>query len=180
MRPIRRSSTAHGFNQVNHRLRQIGLALGVRTTSPIDPALIPNEAVRRLFQQLHPHDQRHLREVHRKAREANLPRFMCQAAILHDIGKVTLAGTTINLISRIAHVLLSQRSSPICLRPVNSRLPVVGTGMRLASGHARVGAARLRALGVPETVCHVVALHDDRTVTDPLLRLLQEIDSATP
>ena len=163
-----------------HRLHQICLALVVRTPPDIDPSLFPTDSAWRLFQDLHPHDQRHLIAVRQRADEAGLTEPLCQAALLHDIGKVTLCGTRISLAARIVHVIL-QRISPGTERSITgARLPLLGTGLRLANHHGKLGADRLRALGVSCVVCHIVEIHDDKNQHDVGIRLLQEIDSATP
>jgi hypothetical protein len=163
-----------------HRLHQIGLALVARTAPDIDPNLFPTDSAWRLFQDLHPHDQRHLITVRQRADEAGLPEPLCQAALLHDIGKVTLCGTRISLVARILHVILQRISPGIERLLTGARLPLLGTGLWLANHHGRIGAERLRALGVPCVVCHVVEVHDHEDQFDSNIRLLQEIDSATP
>jgi putative nucleotidyltransferase with HDIG domain len=163
-----------------HRLHQIGLALRKRTAPIAPPKLFPNEATWRLFQDLHAHDQRHLLAVHQKAVAAGLPEHLCQAGLLHDIGKVTLTRTRINLAARITHVLLGRLFPALGRAIAADRSPWTGVGMHLAAGHARIGAERLRALGVDERICQVVEVHDDPEQPDPDIRRLQEIDSATP
>lgn len=163
-----------------HRTHQIILALAVRHAPPIDPALFPNQAVWRLFTELHPHDQRHLLAVHDKAAGARLPGPICLAGLLHDIGKVTLPGTRISLVARIAHVVLERLSPAADAKLAEREVPLLGVGMRLAHNHARIGANRLRALGVDEEVCRIVEFHDNPTQTDPDVRALQNIDSSTP
>jgi putative nucleotidyltransferase with HDIG domain len=133
-----------------------------------------------MFQSLHPHDQRHLLVVYQKAGDAGLPDSVRQAALLHDIGKVTLSGKRISLAARIIHVIL-QRISPSTDRALAElNLPGLGVGLRLANHHGKLGADRLRALGVSCRVCEIVEIHDDKNQHDGDIRLLQEIDSATP
>lgn len=163
-----------------HRLHQISLALRQRTAPTAPPDLFPNQATWRLFRDLHAHDQRHLLAVYRKAVTAGLPTLVCQAGLLHDIGKVTLTRTRISLVARIAHVLLG-RLFPVLGKSIAANSsPWTGVGMRLAADHARIGADRLRALGVDERICHIVEVHDDSSQSDPDIRRLQGIDSATP
>jgi hypothetical protein len=163
-----------------HRLHQIALALRIRTAPDIEPSFFPSESVWRMFSDLHPHDQRHLIAVFDRAREAGLPDTLCQAALLHDIGKVTFGGTRISLVARIIHVVL-QRLSPAtgcALAEIN--IPWLGIGLRLAHHHGKLGAERLRAIGMPCDICHAVEIHDDKGQRDPDIRALQNIDSATP
>jgi len=141
---------------------------------------MPNEQVCRLFRGLHPHDQRHLIAVYEKAIAAGLPPDVCTAGLLHDVGKVTLAGSRISLAARIAHVLLQRFSPSLEARLIERSGPWLGVGLRLAQNHGRLGADRLRALAVDPAVCEIVERHDDCTYPDLAVRLLQEIDSTTP
>jgi hypothetical protein len=172
------ASPAH--HPVIHRLHQIWLALTLRTPPHIDSTLLPNEHVRLLFNGLHPHDQRHLIAVYEKAVAAGLPPNVCTAGLLHDIGKVTLAGTRISLAARIAHVLLQRFSPSLEARLIQRSGPWLGVGLRLAQNHGRLGADRLRALAVDTWICEIVERHDDCSYPDHTVHLLQEIDSATP
>ena len=165
---------------LTHRLHQIALALVARTPPVVDRGLFPSDAVWRLFEGLHAHDQRHLLAVYRKAVDAGLPGPVCTAGLLHDIGKVTLAGTRISLAARIAHVVLQRASPEIETRLIDRSGPWLGVGLRLAHEHGTLGANRLRALSVDSRICEIVAHHDDLTLCDPPIRRLQDIDSATP
>jgi hypothetical protein len=165
---------------LTHRLHQIALALIVRTAPAVDRRLFPNDAVWRLFDGLHAHDQRHLLAVYRKAVDAGLPEPVCTAGLLHDIGKVTLAGTRISLAARIAHVILQRAAPDVEIRLIDRSGPWLGVGLRLAHEHGTLGANRLRALAVDSRICEIVAHHDDTTLSDPPICRLQEIDSATP
>ena len=163
-----------------HRLHQIWLALTLRDTPTIDPTLFPGEHVWLLFRDLHPHDQRHLIAVYDKAIAAGLSPEVCRAGLLHDIGKVTLAGTRISLAARITHVLLQRFAPSFEAQLIQRSGPWLGVGLRLAREHGRLGANRLRALEVDPVICDIVERHDDCSHPDPAVRLLQEIDSATP
>jgi hypothetical protein len=165
---------------IAHRLHQIALALRRRSAPPVDPSLFPSHAAWLLFRDLHVHDQRHLVEVYRKARAAGLDDDLCAAALLHDIGKVTLTGTRISLPARIAHVLLGRLAPPMRGSPMLERVPWLGVGLRLAERHAGYGAERLRAVGVADSICGIVASHDVEPHPDERVRRLQEIDSTTP
>jgi putative nucleotidyltransferase with HDIG domain len=129
---------------------------------------------------LHPHDQRHLLEVHCKAQSAGLTDEVITAGLLHDIGKVTLTGARISLPARIAHVLLGRLAPQLRGSPTLARVPWLGVGLRLAERHAQYGAERLRALGVNESICRIVETHDLPNQNNPEMRALQAIDSATP
>ena len=163
-----------------HRLHQIALALRVRTAPFADPSIFPSRASWQLFQDLHPHDQRHLLAVFEKAVAAGLPPHVCQAGLLHDIGKVTLTRTRISLPARIAHVLLGRLAPRMRGHAMLEQIPWLGVGLRLAERHGTIGAARLRALGTAESICAIVESHDVHPHPNSEVRLLQEIDSATP
>ena len=60
------------------------------------------------------------------------------------------------------------------------RLPIISNELFIAHHHATIGADRLEALGVPQSVCDVVRHHDATNLTDPAIQALQKIDSATP
>ena len=165
---------------VVHRLHQIWLALTLRDSPTVDLALFPSEHVWLLFRDLHPHDQRHLIAVYDKAIAAGLSPEVCQAGLLHDIGKVTLAGTRISLAARITHVLLQRFAPSFESQLIQRSSPLPWVGLRLAGEHGRLGANRLRALAVDPVICEIVERHDDCSNPDPAVRLLQEIDSATP
>ena len=172
--------TSPAHHPVIHRFHQIWLALTLRAAPEFDSRLFPNELVCRLFHGLHPHDQRHLIAVYGKAVAAGLPPDVCTAGLLHDIGKVTLAGTRISLAARIAHVLLQHFSPALEARLIQGSGPWLGVGLRLAQNHGRLGADRLRALTVDLRICEIVERHDDCSYPDHAVHLLQEIDSATP
>jgi hypothetical protein len=133
-----------------------------------------------MFHDLQVHDRRHLFEVHRKARADGLDDELCTAALLHDIGKVTLTGTKISLPARIAHVLLGRLAPSLRGSPMLEQVPWLGIGLRLAERHAGYGAERLRALGVADSICGIVASHDVEPHPEERVRRLQEIDSTTP
>jgi putative nucleotidyltransferase with HDIG domain len=109
--------------------------------------------------------------VHAEALAQGLEPETCQAALLHDIGKASLAGEHVTTVERILNVL------PMRMHPERSNRV---TGINLARHHAVIGAERLRALGVDERVCWLVEHHDDDSAADAQLRLLQAIDNATP
>jgi hypothetical protein len=60
------------------------------------------------------------------------------------------------------------------------QVPWLGIGLRLAERHAGYGAERLRALGVADSICGIVASHDVEPHPEERVRRLQEIDSTTP
>jgi putative nucleotidyltransferase with HDIG domain len=154
-----------------HRVRQTCLALTRRSAPAISADVFPNDLVYCLFMSLAAHDRRHLIAVYHQALKQNLDNATCQAALLHDIGKTSLAGRRVYTHERILHVL------PIGLHPEqDDRVSGVG----LARHHAAIGAERLRALGVEERVCWLVQNHDQRNIDDPQLAAFQVIDNATP
>jgi hypothetical protein len=163
-----------------HRIIQIGYALRFRTPPVLEPELIPEPPVRRLFEALGAHDQRHLLEVFRKCREAGLPEHICQGGLLHDIGKSRLSGSTMSVAGRTWHVLFGRYAPHWERKLADFRLPIISNELTIAFDHARIGAERMCALGVSTAVTDVIRHHDDPHVTDPALRTLQKIDSATP
>ena len=159
------------LQQIKLRTTQTLLALRVRNPSEIDVNWFPNRPTCRLFCSLPVHDQRHLVAVHAEAVARGLDSETCVAALLHDIGKVSLSGRGIRVYERILHVM------PLAPRPDRQ---AVASGIELANYHAQIGADRLRALGVGERICWLVEHHDDPASHDPQLHALQEIDNATP
>lgn len=156
---------------IGHRVHQTALAIFGAHAPDVDPDLFPSDAVYRLFLSLAAHDRRHLIAVHRLAVAEGLDVATCQAALLHDIGKASLAGRHVHTHERILHVL------PIGLHP---DLDTHVSGVGLARHHAAIGADRLRALGVDERVCWLVEHHDQTGTADAQLEALQRIDNATP
>jgi putative nucleotidyltransferase with HDIG domain len=152
-------------------MHQTALAVFGAHAPEIGSEHFPNDEVYRLFMSLAAHDRRHLIAVYNLAREQGLEPATCQAALLHDIGKASLAGRKVHTHERILHVL------PIGLHPEQE--PHV-SGVGLARHHAAIGAERLRALGVDERVCWLVAHHDQVDTGDTELAALQAIDNATP
>lgn len=162
-----------------HRLRQGFAALNLIAPTPPTPDVLDDPGVRRLFEALSAHDRRHLLEVYRAARCRSEDEAVRSAALLHDVGKATLSGKRISLAARVYWVL-RQLLPGVPLR--SSRANRGGgwlIGPWLAEHHARIGADRLRALGMPEADCRLVELHDRGDVEDARLTLLREIDSLT-
>jgi putative nucleotidyltransferase with HDIG domain len=163
-----------------HRLRQIAFALRFRTPPRLPDELIPDDRLRRMFQSLAAHDQRHLLEVHRLCVERDLPEHVAMGALLHDLGKARLSGSRMSVAGRTWHVLFG-RFAPTWERRLScSRFPIISNELHLAHNHAEIGAVRLEALGYPAEVVEIVRKHDAKATTDPFLRAMQSIDSSTP
>lgn len=101
-------------------------------------------------------------------------------ALLHDIGKARLSGARMSVAGRTWHVLFGRFAPNLERRLAEMRIPVISNELFIAYNHAAIGADRLEALGIPQAVCDVVRHHDDPNLTDPAMRAMQEIDSATP
>jgi hypothetical protein len=164
--------------RTTHRLRQGLHALKLADTLPT-PASLPGERIVHLFESLSARDRHHLVTVYQAARKRTGDTNFHLAALLHDLGKVTLSGQQISLPARTFAVLatLLPRRVRDRLRPERDGAWL--TGPWLAEHHARLGADRLRALGVSEAVCQLVEHHDSHDFADERLCLLREIDSTT-
>jgi len=135
---------------------------------------------RAAFASLSAHDRAHLVRVARTiARRAPDQRDLIVAALLHDLGK-TDGRHRVRLVDRVIKVLL-ERGSPRLLhwlaRPEPSRLRA---GIALAVHHPALGAARAAELGCSDRVVWLIKHHEDSTIDDPELRLLADVDQATP
>lgn len=159
-----------------HRVRQTILATFYRRAPTIDSGLFASGHVLRLFTTLAAHDQRHLLAVHRKATSHGLDRETAIAALLHDIGKSSLAGTHVSVVARIIKVIAGKQRGTSHEWSDN---PVI-TAHSLTFCHGEIGAERLRALGVEETVSRMVELHDHAGVRDERVIAIQQLDNTTP
>ena len=132
-----------------------------------------------MFEVLDARDRSHLLAAYQVSLETADDRVVQLAALLHDIGKATLSGKRISLVARVCVVLLPALPGELRGRVRPDRDGAWLTGWWLAKHHARLGAERLRALGVSEEVCRLVELHDSINVADDRLKLLRDIDSGT-
>ena len=160
------------------RIRQ-GLRAIWRTDPLPAPERLTCERQLLLFDSLSPHDRHHLGVAYESALDRTDDPDVQLAALLHDLGKVTLSGKRISLPARVIAVLGNHVPSKLRERLRPKRSGAWLTGPWLAEHHARLGAERLRALGVREDVCWLVENHDDYDIADRRLELLREIDSST-
>jgi len=132
------------------------------------------------FQELPNHDRGHLVRVARTLK-ARAPGHhdLIVAGLLHDLGK-TNGRQTVRLCDRTAKVIL-ERLSPSLLRwlarPDPSRWRA---GIVLAVHHPAIGAMRAGQLGCSDRVVWLIKHHEDSMIDDPELRLLADVDEATP
>ena len=159
-----------------HRIQQTFLALYVRQIPAIPDTLFSDDLVRRLFVTLSAHDQRHLLAVHRKARQRGYDELTCSAALLHDVGKASLAGRHVSVMARILNVV----QESVRVGNGSTGPPLQIDNYALNRSHGALGAARLRALGLSESVCALVEMHDCPDPTDERLIRLQQLDNTTP
>ena len=132
----------------------------------------------RLFAALAAYDRRHLVAVHLACVDAGLSADIAAAGLIHDIGKSSLSGRQVSLVDRGLRVVLTGVRRDTSPRVV--REPVTGwrLGLALAERHAEIGAARLAALGWPDSVVAAVRDHESSDAVGELATLLA-IDHAT-
>jgi hypothetical protein len=172
------TSLASRSTRIACRLHQGIRAIGKRTP-PVTPTVFQDDRIAQLFESLGAHDRCHLIAAFLASKRVSDDKDLHLAALLHDIGKVTLSGKPISLAARAFAVLAS--ACPRWMRRTWGTDPDGAwlTGPWLAAHHARIGAERLRALGLNDAISRLVEQHDDSDACDVRLRLLREIDSAT-
>lgn len=137
---------------------------------------------RRAFRELPLHDRGHLARVTKTlTQRAPDNTDLIVAGLLHDLGKVE-TGHRVRLIDRVAKVLLNHISPRLLrwlARPNPSRWRA---GIVLAVHHAEIGAERAARLGCSDRVVWLIKHHEDSNsiIDDPELRLLADVDQATP
>jgi hypothetical protein len=132
------------------------------------------------FRDVSVHDRGHLVRVARSL-EVQAPHNsdLIVAGLLHDLGKAD-GVYQVRLIDRTAKVLLKHLCPTLLrwlARPNPSRLRA---GIVLAVHHPVIGAERAAHLGCSDRVVWLIKHHEDPTIDDPELRLLAEVDQATP
>jgi hypothetical protein len=165
-------------NPAVHRVRQGLQALKLADPPPI-PALLKTERLALLFEALSSRDRHHLTIAYQAALSRSSDSELHLAALLHDLGKVTLSGKQISHPARVVAVLAEHLPRRLRNRLRSEEGGAWLTGLWLAEHHGRLGADRLRALGVSETICWLVEHHDNHELADERLTLLREIDSET-
>lgn len=159
---------------IRHRLRQgvralwprpsltrADLPAGLLTTGQADALLALPRA-----------DQDHLLRVFDHLRAQGVTEHdLLVAALLHDIGKASNAGT-VRLVDRVALVLLGSAAGRFTSLPV----PPWRRGLAIAVHHAAIGADLAAALGCSARTCWLIRHHHDPMPTDPDLWLLQAAD----
>jgi len=132
-----------------------------------------------MLQSLSAHDRRHLVSAYTSACERTSDNELRLAALLHDIGKATLSGRQISLATRVLAVLTCASQRRQAGAPHSCPAGSWFAGMWLAEHHARIGADRLRALGIAEEICWLVEHHGDAGIGDGAQTLLRDIDHAS-
>ncbi len=138
------------------------------------------EAQRQAFLDLPAHDRGHLVRVARTiAHRAPTNTDLIVAGLLHDLGKAD-NGHHVRLFDRVANVLIG-RASPRLLRWLaRPNAPWWRAGLTLVVHHPEIGAERAARLGCSERVVWLIKHHEDSFIDDPELRLLADVDQATP
>ena len=126
-----------------------------------------------LFFHLPVHDQRHGLDVLATVNQLNAEpsRLLKQAALLHDLGK---SGADFSVIDRSLAVLLAA-VSPLLLNAVLRARPGFARRHVIYADHARIGAARLHAVGATE-LAGIVAEHHAAHPVSEVTRRLQRAD----
>lgn len=101
---------------------------------------------------------------------------MVVAGLLHDIGKA--AGSRPPTILDRAVVVIARRAAPALIAALQRRgaTPRWFSGIWVLACHARLGADMLRPLGYDDSVCDLVASHDDLAFQSPDLTMLRRAD----
>jgi len=161
------------------RVEQFVATLTHRHSDEIDQrlqALLGDDAQWRLVARLAPYDRTHHLQVHDLlvARGCTDPDLL-RAALLHDVGKAR-GRRRVCRWHRVARVV-GRWVSPRLWRRLSHTPNRVTLGLYLTEHHARLGAASVRAIGVSERCCNLIARHEDPQPTgDALLDALIAAD----
>ena len=120
-----------------------------------------------LFLRMAVRDQQHALRVLRRL-DGPGP-LLCQAALLHDVGK---AEAPLGTVGRSLVVLAGATGTCRLLR----RLPMVGGRFNRYLRHAEIGAEMLRSAGANPDLVEIVAEHEALLPAHPETALLQAVD----
>lgn len=173
------------------RIRQFIRAMTAKIR-PDDRALVgrslPAAAVP-LFYAMHPADQYHALHVARTAMAlwAEMPAaeqaktdasFLLRCALLHDAGRVR---GDMDIWGKVFCVLMAKFAPQYAQRKAEQakkkKSSAAGHALYVYFHHAEIGAAKLRAAGMPEEAAVIARHHQAMTAGDPLvLKILREAD----
>jgi len=125
-----------------------------------------------LFASMSERDQRHCLDVYEALKAAGREdSVLLTAALLHDAGKGSLAGTEVQLWHRVSYVLLESAPETVMRRAVAS-----SRGIAVLSEHECRSVALAEEFGAPaEVVCLLRKMHDEATA-DPQALMLRASD----
>ena len=124
-------------------------------------------ALEELFLRMAVRDQAHAMRVLRRV--GAIEPLLCQAALLHDVGKIeSPLGTPGRSL-----VVLARATGTTSLV---IRLPRIGPKVRRYLDHPRIGADLLRAAGADAPLVQIVAEHESPEPSHPQTAVLQSID----
>lgn len=152
-----------------YRVGQVGAAHRARMTDDDRAEALSHlsHELGLLFLRMAVRDQQHaLRVLHRLD---SADPVLCQAALLHDVGKAQ------------APLGTPGRSLVVLARAVGQvgalcRVPVLGPRVSRYLRHAEIGAAMLKEAGADAELVEIVAEHEDPQPVRPQTRRLQAVD----
>lgn len=173
------------------RIRQFIRAMTARIR-PEDRAWIDRSlpaAARPLFYAMHPADQYHALHVARtamtlwrampaKGQAETDASFLLRCALLHDVGRVR---GDMDIWGKVFCVLMARIAPEYAHRMAEQektkKTSAIGRALYVYFHHAEIGAAKLRAAGLPEEAAVIARHHQAMAAGDPLvLKLLREAD----
>ncbi len=120
-----------------------------------------------LFLRMPVRDQAHALRVMRRL-DSTEP-LLCQAALLHDVGKIE---SPLGTAGRSLVVLAGATG----MTDLVVRLPGIGAKIRRYIDHPRLGADLLRAAGADGPLIQIVAEHESKEPSHPQTAVLQAVD----